>query len=90
MALFGRIRPLYFFGAFALGILFCYVLSPAPRVVVKFPTPYNAETTLYRDKADTCYKYNAEQVSCPLDRSTIRVQPLAVEEVGAAPSAAAP
>ena len=74
--MFGRIKPLYFFAAFAAGLLFCYIMAPTPRIVVKFPTPYNADSTVYVDKADTCYKYAAEQVSCPLDKSTIRAQPI--------------
>jgi hypothetical protein len=31
---------------------------------------------LYVDKAQNCYKYNAEQISCPLDKSIIRPQPI--------------
>lgn len=74
--MFGRIKPLFFFVAFAFGILFCYVLAPTPHVVVKFPTPYNADSTVYRDKANTCYKYAADQVACPIDKSIIKAQPI--------------
>ena len=73
---FGVIRPFYFFAAFAAGLLFCYVFTPAPQVVVKFPSPYNADSVVYRDKADTCYKYAAEKVSCPIARSIIKPQPI--------------
>lgn len=72
MTLFGHIRPLYFFAAFAVGLLFCYVMAPAPKIVVKFPTPYNVHETVYVDKAENCYKYSAEKVACPIDKSIIR------------------
>ena len=74
--MFGRIKPLYFFAAFAIGLMFCYILTPPPKVVVKFPTPFNADETIYVDPSDTCYKYAAESVSCPLDKDTIRAQPI--------------
>ena len=70
------IRPLYFFIAFAIGLFFVYVFTPPPQVVVKFPSPYNSGKIIYKDKNDSCYKYEAENVSCPLDRSMIRPQPL--------------
>jgi hypothetical protein len=76
MKLFGYIQPLYFFTAFAVGMLFAYVLTPPPQIVVKFPTPYNSDKVVYRDQTDTCYKYLAEQVSCPLDKSVIKSQPI--------------
>ena len=76
MKLLGRLRPLYFFGAFAVGLLFCYLVTPAPEVVVKFPSPYNAGDVIYRDRAQTCFKFDADRVSCPRDRSLIRPQPL--------------
>jgi hypothetical protein len=71
-----RIRPLYFFAAFAIGLLACYVMAPRPEVVVKFPTPYNAGTVVYRDKADSCYAYDATKSECPRDPSAIRTQPI--------------
>ena len=77
MGVFGQIKPLYFFAAFALGLLYCYLSAPSPQVVIKFPTPYNADTTVYTDESDTCYKYAAEKVSCPAEKSQIKAQPIA-------------
>jgi hypothetical protein len=71
-----KIRPLYFFAAFSIGLFMCYIMAPAPEVVVKFPSPYNAGRVVYKDKADTCFKYNASKVSCPLDKSAIKAQPV--------------
>jgi hypothetical protein len=51
------------------------MVSPAPHVVVKFPSPYNQDI-VYRDKSNTCYKYQADKGSCPMDKSAIKSQPV--------------
>ena len=79
MLLLGRIQPLWFFLAFGIGLLICYILTPSPEVVVKFPSPYNAGNVVYRDKADTCFTYSANEVACPRDKSTIKMQPVTME-----------
>ena len=71
-----NIRPLYFFISFAIGLLLVYVFHPAPTVVVKFPSPYNAGKITYEDKHDSCYKYTANKVACPSDSKEIKSQPL--------------
>lgn len=71
-----NLRPLYFFGAFAVGLLFCYLVTPAPKVVIKFPSPYNAGQVVYKDSADACFKINADKVQCPSEASAVRPQPL--------------
>lgn len=70
-----RIRPLSFFVAFAVGLLFCYLVTPPPAVVVKFPTPHNAGKVVYKDDADTCFQFNADRVPCG---PTAVPQPLAM------------
>jgi hypothetical protein len=82
MILLDKIRPLYFFMAFGIGLLACYIMAPKRDVVVKFPSPYNAGKIVYRDKADTCYTYQAEKQACPMDRSLIKSQPI-MEDFGA-------
>lgn len=74
--LFDKIQPLYFFIAFAVGILYCYISSPKPKLIMKFPSPYNAGKVVYSDKADNCYKYKADKVDCPIDKSVIKDQPI--------------
>lgn len=70
------INPLYFFISFAVGLFIVYVFNPPPQVVVKFPSPYNSGKIVYKDKNDSCYKYQSENVSCPSDRTLIKPQPL--------------
>ena len=76
-SLFNRIRPLYFFAAFAVGLLVCYIITPPPEVVVKFPSPFNSNQVLYHDKTDGCFMIGADKVPCPRDRSIIKPQPIA-------------
>lgn len=73
-ALLGFVRPLWFFSAFAIGLLVCYVIQPQPEVVVRFPSPYNAGQVVYRDKADNCFTYESTEVSCSAEA---RPQPVA-------------
>jgi hypothetical protein len=75
--LLGHIRPVWFFAALAVGLLYTYLVAPAPEVVVKFPSPYNAGQVVYKDKAETCYRYSASRVSCPRDKGLIKEQPIA-------------
>lgn len=70
------INVFWFVMAFSIGMLAVYITAPPPTIVVKFPTPYNVGKVMYRDKADNCYRYAAEEVKCPSDTSQIRPQPI--------------
>jgi hypothetical protein len=76
-----RLHIGYFLGAFAIGILFVYLSTPDPHVVVKFPSPYNQDV-VYKDTSNTCYKYHADATTCPVDTSKIKAQPI-VEDYAA-------
>lgn len=76
MDFFKKIRPLYFFLSFAFGLLCVYILTPPPKVVMKFPSPYNVDHVVYRSEDDDqCYKYKAEKSECPKDQTKIKPQP---------------
>ncbi len=77
MLLLSRINVPYFFVAFAIGLLYCYLVTPPPQVVVKFPSPHNANKVVYKDANDTCYMYDVDRKTCPRDASKIREQPIA-------------
>ena len=71
---FGRIKAIYFFAALGVGLMYCYVIQGPPEIILKFPTPYNVTSTIYGDEKTGCYKYEAEQVSCPL--KGVKSQPI--------------
>lgn len=81
MQLLGRLHLTALVVSFALGLLFTYVVTPPPRVIVKFPSPYNAGKVLYRDRSDTCYMFKSETVDCESDsRGSVLPQPLLFED----------
>lgn len=57
-----------------LGLLFVYLSSPKPTVIFVYPTPNNINGIEYKDKANTCFKFDANEVSCSKDAKTIPIQ----------------
>lgn len=69
--MFTFIEPFYFFIALCVGLFFVYILTPTPDIIIKYPIPDN-EALIYQDFADNCYKYIAEEIDCPTDKSSIK------------------
>jgi len=62
--------------AFAVGMLFIYMFSAPPVVVVKFPSPWNSGNIVYKSENDkSCFVYKAKKTECPIDEDMIRPQP---------------
>lgn len=61
---------------FAIGLFCVYVLKPAPVMVIKYPNLDNVETTIYRDRNGTCFKYAVKQVDCDAEEDRIKPYPL--------------
>lgn len=78
MRLLGRLNVSALVISFAVGILYTYLTTPPPRVVVKFPSPYNTGKVLYRDNADACFMFKSDSVDC----EGAHPQPLLFEEFG--------
>lgn len=66
------IDPLSFFIAFGIGLFITYITTPPRKVVIKWPTPENAGKIIYKDQTENCYKYEANEVQCPDDKSKIK------------------
>ena len=66
------LEPFYFFIALFIGMFLAYIYTPSPDVIIKYPTPENAGEIIYKDNADVCYKYEANEVECPKDKSKIK------------------
>lgn len=60
---FRLLHPKALLFGFCIGIIFVALYTPQPKVVYKFPSPYNQDT-VYMDKSDNCYKYEAKKVEC--------------------------
>jgi hypothetical protein len=59
-----RLNWIAFFIAFAVGMFYVYISSPKPRLIIKYPTPYNANKVTYQNDDNVCYKYDTEEVKC--------------------------
>lgn len=69
-----------FFLAFVIGALFSYLRISRPKIIYRYPTPWNAGKVTYVDEADVCYKYRVDRVPCPTDRTKISEIPLQFSE----------
>jgi hypothetical protein len=72
-----KINLFAFIIAFAFGIGYCYMMSPPPKVVVRFPSPANAGSIVYQDNAKNCFTFDAKETACSKDAIS---QPINVEE----------
>ena len=70
------LMPLWFFAGFAIGILYIYISTPKPKIIIKHPTPDNAGKVVYHDNEQNCYKYMAEEIKCPSDPNMAINHPL--------------
>ena len=63
--IFKFLSPTAFIVSLALGLLFVYLSNPKPEVILVYPTPENVHQIQYKDKAGTCFEFNANEVKCP-------------------------
>ena len=73
MKLFNKLNPFAFFISFCIGIFICYITSPKPKVIIQYPSPENVGINKYIDKSSNCFKYVAKKVTCPNDKSQIKI-----------------
>ena len=70
------IDPFWFMISLGVGLLYVYLTTRMPDVVIKYPTPENAGKIVYKDTNDVCYKYRAEKTTCPADITQVKQIPL--------------
>ena len=61
-----------------IGIFYTYLTAPRPNIVFVYPTPENIDDIQYRDEGGTCFRFKANEVSCPSDETKIRRYPMQV------------
>ena len=62
-----KLNLVAFLVAFVVGMVYVYLNVPKPKVVIKYPTPYNSGKLTYMDLSGNCYKFKANQVTCTED-----------------------
>ena len=65
-----------FLVSLSIGLLFAYLSTPTPTIIHVYPTPDNADTLEYIDKANNCFKFESTEVECPSDKSLIKDIPI--------------
>lgn len=59
-----EIIPEYFYITLFISFLVLYLVAPEPKIVVKYPDIQNAESTLYVDDNNVCYRYKKKEITC--------------------------
>ena len=47
MILIDNIQPLWFFASLFIGLFLVYIITPTPEIIVKYPTPENANNSIF-------------------------------------------
>lgn len=59
-----KIEIFYIIIGLILGFAIVYITAPGPKIVMKYPTIENINTTTYVDEKGYCYKYYAKEIPC--------------------------
>ena len=65
-----------FIGSFIIGLLFVHLSAPSTTTVYVFPTPENTGLVEYVDKANSCFQYVSNKISCPSDKKLVKNIPV--------------
>ena len=58
------------------GIFLVYLYQPTPTIIYVYPTPDNVNNIMFKDRANNCFKFEANEVNCPSDTSQINTIPI--------------
>jgi hypothetical protein len=61
--------------SFAIGIFFVYIYGPEMKKIYIYPSPENIDKVIFKDKADNCFTFEAQQVDCPKNQFLISKLP---------------
>jgi hypothetical protein len=67
-----------FMVSFAIGLFFVYVYGPEMKTIYIYPSPENIDKIIFKDKADNCFRYEANEVECPKNNSILSKIPLQI------------
>ena len=73
---FEKISITTFLISLAIGLFIVYIYGSDMKTIYVYPSPENINQILYKDKADNCFTFEANEVKCPTDTSNIKVIPI--------------
>jgi hypothetical protein len=62
--------------SFAIGLFFVYIYGPEMKTIYIYPSPENIDKVIFKDKADNCFSFQANEVECPKNESILSKIPL--------------
>ena len=60
-----------FLTSFVIGLFVTYVLDQQQRIVIVYPSPENIQSYLFKDDANSCFRYKQEEVDCAKNESLL-------------------
>ena len=75
MLLLDKIELKYFLIALFIGLFMSYTFTAPPKVIYKYPTPDTVNNLVYIDDGNHCFKYQANEVTCPTNKKKINSIP---------------
>jgi len=64
--------------SFAIGLFFVYIYGPEMKTIYIYPSPENIDKVIFKDKADNCFSFQANEVECPKNESILSKIPLQI------------
>lgn len=65
MFLLNNIDTFWFLVSLCFGLMLVYCTNPVPDIIIKYPTPENADNLIFTDDSNNCYKFKTKLVRCP-------------------------
>jgi hypothetical protein len=62
--------------SFAIGLFFVYIYGSEMKTIYIYPSPENIDKFMFKDKADNCFSFVANEVKCPSNDFFISKIPL--------------
>jgi hypothetical protein len=60
------------------GLFFGYLFGPETKTVLIYPSPENVEEILFKDKADSCFYLDPQEIECPSTNENIMKIPVQI------------
>ena len=76
--LFDYINFKFFLLSLAVGLFFVYIVDTQKKVIYITPNIDNVDKVLYKDNSDKCYKYEANEITCPSNPK--KIEPLELQK----------